>query len=162
MAKDIAIFAGTFDPITLGHVDLVKRASQLFNKVIVAVATNTKKTTLFDLKTRLDLNSEVLKSFNNVEVKAVNALLVDFAREQGASVFVRGLRAASDFEFELQMANMNRHLDSNIETIFLTAAEQFSFISSSLINEIAQFGGELSRFVPPAVERALKQKFQQR
>ena len=162
MAKDIAIFAGSFDPLTLGHVDLIKRAAKTFTKVIVGVATNTKKASLFDVSTRLALNTEVLQGLGNVEVKAIDTLLVNFAKAQGASILLRGLRAASDFEYELQMANMNRHLNPDIETVFLTSAEQFSFLSSSLIREVAQFGGDISKLVPTPVAKALQQKFQQR
>lgn len=153
------IFPGTFDPITNGHVDLVERASKMFAHVVVAVAENSRKGPHFDVATRVKLAQEVLKPIKNVEVCGFSTLLVDFVREKGAKAIIRGLRAVSDFEFEFQLANMNRRLASDIETLFLTPAEQFSFVSSSLVTEIAALGGDVSTFVPAAVLKLLNEKF---
>jgi len=151
-----AAYPGTFDPITNGHTDLVRRAAAIFDKVIVAVAANAGKTPLLPLDLRVDLAQRVLADLSNVEVTGYAELTVEFARKRGASVIVRGLRAVSDFEFEFQLANMNRHLAREIETVFLTPQEPFSFISSSLVREIAVLGGDVSQFVHPIVEEALK------
>lgn len=151
-----AAYPGTFDPITNGHTDLVRRAAGIFDKVIVAVAANAGKTPLLPLDLRVDLAQRVLADLSNVEVTGYAELTVEFARKRGASVIVRGLRAVSDFEFEFQLANMNRHLAREIETVFLTPQEPFSFISSSLVREIAVLGGDVSQFVHPIVEEALK------
>ncbi len=151
----IAVYPGTFDPFTNGHSDLVERATRLFDKVIVAIAANPGKTPLFDLQQRVDMASRVLSGLDNIEVCGFSDLLVDFARKRGANVILRGLRVVSDFEFEMQLASMNRHLASDIETLFLTPAEQYSFISSSLVKEIAQHGGDVSEFVHPDVAQQL-------
>lgn len=151
----IAVYPGTFDPFTNGHSDLVERAARLFDKVIVAVAANPGKTPLFDLAQRVAMVQEVLQDLPSVEVCGFSDLLVDLARKQQANVILRGLRVVSDFEFEMQLASMNRHLASDIETLFLTPAEQYSFISSSLVKEIAQHGGDVSEFVHPSVARQL-------
>jgi pantetheine-phosphate adenylyltransferase len=151
----IAVYPGTFDPFTNGHSDLVERATRLFDKVIVAIAANPGKTPLFDLQQRVDMASRVLSELDNIEVCGFSDLLVDFARKRGANVILRGLRVVSDFEFEMQLASMNRHLASDIETLFLTPAEQYSFISSSLVKEIAQHGGDVSEFVHPDVAQQL-------
>lgn len=153
------IFPGTFDPITNGHVDLIERAAKMFSKVIVAVAENIRKTSLFDIQTRVLLTREVLKPIKNVEVVGFSNLLVEFVRQQGARTIVRGLRAVSDFEYEFQLANMNRRLTPDVETLFLTPGEQFSFISSSLVKEIAQLHGDVSSFVHAIVAKALIEKF---
>lgn len=153
------IFPGTFDPITNGHVDLVERASKMFAQVVVAVAENARKQPHFDIATRVKLAQEVLKPIKNVEVCGFSTLLVDFVKEKGAKAIIRGLRAISDFEFEFQLANMNRRLASDIETLFLTPAEQFSFVSSSLVTEISALGGDVSTFVPAAVLKLLNEKF---
>lgn len=155
------IFPGTFDPITNGHVDLVERAAKMFSYVIVAVAENTRKKPNFDITTRVTLAKEVLKDIKNVEVKGFSDLLIHFAREQGAKAIIRGLRAVSDFEYEFQLANMNRRLRADIETLFLTPAEQYSFVSSSLVTEIAQLGGDVSSFVHESVVKAFQQKFRE-
>lgn len=160
MKEQTVIFPGTFDPITNGHQDLVERASSLCKHVVVAVAENTRKQPKFDLQTRVRLVKEVLSDLNNVEVCGFNTLLVDFAREKKAKAIIRGLRAVSDFEYEFQLANMNRRLVPDIETLFLTPAEQFSFISSSLVTEIASLGGDISAFVHPKVAQAIKMKFE--
>lgn len=154
--KRHAMYPGTFDPITNGHQDLVRRAAGIFDRVIVAIASNPNKAPLFSLDQRVDLARRVLADLPNVEVMGYSGLTVEFARKHGLSVVVRGLRAVSDFEFEFQLANMSRHLAREIETVFLTPQEQFTFISSSLIREIAVLGGETKEFVHPIVEAELK------
>jgi len=154
--KRHAMYPGTFDPITNGHQDLVRRAAGLFDRVIVAIASNPHKAPLFTLEQRVDLARRVLADLPNVEVMGYSGLTVEFARKHDLSVVVRGLRAVSDFEFEFQLANMSRHLAREIETVFLTPQEQFTFISSSLIREIAILGGETKEFVHPIVEAELK------
>ena len=160
MNEYTVIFPGTFDPITNGHFDLVERASKLCQHVVVAVAENARKQPKFDLTQRVELAQEVLKDLKNVEVVGFNTLLVDFAKERKAKAIIRGLRAVSDFEYEFQLANMNRRLVPDIETLFLTPAEQFSFISSSLVTEIAGLGGDIHAFVHPVVAKALQKKFE--
>jgi len=147
----IAVYPGTFDPITNGHSDLIERASGLFKKVIVAIAANPGKTPLFDLEHRVNMAKTVLAVYDNVEVCGFSELLVDFVHHQQANVILRGLRAVSDFEYEMQLASMNRHLAMDIETLFLTPSERNSFISSSLVREIAQHGGDVSEFVHQSV-----------
>jgi pantetheine-phosphate adenylyltransferase len=154
--KRHAMYPGTFDPITNGHQDLVRRAAGIFDRVIVAIASNPNKAPLFSLDQRVDLARRVLVDLPNVEVMGYSGLTVEFARKHGLSVVVRGLRAVSDFEFEFQLANMSRHLAREIETVFLTPQEQFTFISSSLIREIAVLGGETKEFVHPLVDAELK------
>jgi pantetheine-phosphate adenylyltransferase len=154
--KRHAMYPGTFDPITNGHQDLVRRAAGLFDRVVVAIASNPNKAPLFSLEQRVDLARKVLADMPNVEVMGYSGLTVEFARKHDLSVVVRGLRAVSDFEFEFQLANMSRHLAREIETVFLTPQEQFTFISSSLIREIAVLGGETKEFVHPIVEAELK------
>jgi pantetheine-phosphate adenylyltransferase len=154
--KRNAMYPGTFDPITNGHQDLVRRAAGIFDRVIVAIAANPNKAPLFTLDKRVDLARQVLADLPNVEVMGYSGLTVEFARKHDLSVVVRGLRAVSDFEFEFQLANMSRHLAREIETVFLTPQEQFTFISSSLIREIAVLGGETKEFVHPIVDAELK------
>ncbi len=154
--KRNAMYPGTFDPITNGHQDLVRRAAGIFDRVIVAIAANPNKAPLFTLDQRVDLARQVLADLPNVEVMGYSGLTVEFARKHDLSVVVRGLRAVSDFEFEFQLANMSRHLAREIETVFLTPQEQFTFISSSLIREIAVLGGETKEFVHPIVDAELK------
>ena len=154
--RRIAVYPGTFDPITNGHIDLVARAAPLFEKVIVGVATSQTKGPTLPLQLRVDLAREALANHANVEVRGFDSLLANFVREVGAGVLLRGLRAVSDFEYEFQMASMNRHLIPEVETLFLTPAEQYSFISSSLVREIARLGGDVSGFVTPAVAAALR------
>jgi pantetheine-phosphate adenylyltransferase len=156
--KRNAVYPGTFDPITNGHQDLVRRAAGIFDHVIVAIAANPYKTPMFPLETRVDLARQVLSELGNVQVLGYSGLTVDFARQHQGAVIVRGLRAVSDFEFEFQLANMSRHLDKNFETVFLTPKEQFTFISSTLVREIAVLGGDVRQFVHPIVEAALKQQ----
>ena len=150
-----AMYPGTFDPITLGHEDLVRRASRLFDKIVVAIAANPAKEPMFTLEERVELVSSSLADIDNVEVSGYEGLTVDFARENGLGVILRGLRAVSDFEYEFQLANMNRHLDENVETAFLTPPETSNFMSSSLVREICALGGDISEFVSPIVFEAL-------
>jgi pantetheine-phosphate adenylyltransferase len=153
-----AIYPGTFDPITNGHKDLVRRAAGIFDQVIVAIASNQGKTPMFTLEERVELAQRVLADIPNVAVEGYTGLTVDFARLRGVNIVVRGLRAVSDFEFEFQLANMTRHLEREIETVFLTPQEQFTFISSTLIREIAVYGGNVSEFVDPIVAAELRKK----
>ena len=153
-----AMYPGTFDPITLGHEDLVRRASRLFDKVVVAIAANPSKEPMFTLEERVELVSSSLADIDNVEVSGYEGLTVDFARDNGLGVILRGLRAVSDFEYEFQLANMNRHLDENVETAFLTPTETYNFISSSLVREICALGGDISEFVSPIVFEALTRR----
>jgi pantetheine-phosphate adenylyltransferase len=155
----IAIYPGTFDPITNGHSDLVQRASRLFDKVIVAIAAGgTGKQPVFSLDERINMATEVLQELGNVRVSGFDKLLVDFMQEQNATVIIRGLRAVSDFEYEFQLASMNRHLAENIETVFMTPAEEYSYISSSLVREVARLGGNVSPFVHEKVVAALSKR----
>ncbi len=154
----IAVYPGTFDPITAGHMDLIKRAARFYDRLVIAVADNRNKNTLFTLEERIALVEQVLEEFNNVEVRGFNTLLVDFVHEVGGNVLLRGLRAVSDFEYEFQLASMNRKLAPEIETMFMTPAEQYAFISSSLVKEVSVLGGDVSEFVHPAVSKALKKK----
>jgi pantetheine-phosphate adenylyltransferase len=151
-----AMYPGTFDPITNGHHDLVRRAASIFDHLIIAIAANPSKAPIFPLETRIKLAKKVLDDLPNVEVMGYAELTIDFARKNNVSVIVRGLRAVSDFEFEFQLSNMNRHLDRRIETVFMTPQEQFTFISSSLVREIALLGGDVHQFVHPSVEDELK------
>ncbi len=153
-----AIYPGTFDPLTNGHTDLVARASKLFDKVIVAVAINPGKKPVFSLEERVALAEQTLAEFGNVEVCGFEGLLVDVAKDNKADVILRGLRAVSDFEHEFQLASMNRKMQPDVETMFLTPSEQFSYISSSLVREIAELGGDVSDFVAPNVLAALRSK----
>ena len=158
MNKITAIYPGTFDPITNGHTDLVSRAAKLFDQVIVAVAETTSKTTTFTIDERVELAEEIFANADNVKVCSFNSLLVDFVQQHDAQVILRGLRAVSDFEYEFQLAGMNRHLAPGIETLFLTPAEQYSYLSSSLVKEIASLGGDVSKFVHAKVMAALNRR----
>lgn len=153
-----AIYPGTFDPITNGHSDLIERAARLFDHVIVAVAANPKKVPLLALEQRMALARQALAGLANVEVSGFDTLLADYAHVRGAQVILRGLRAVSDFEFEFQMAGMNRQLAPDIETLFLTPAEKYTYISSSLVKEVAALGGDVAAFVHPAVGAALSSR----
>ena len=157
--RHTAIYPGSFDPVTNGHLDLIGRASRLFDRLIVAVAHNDQKRPLFDAGERMSLLVQATRHFPAVEVTSFGGLLVDFARQSGAGVVVRGLRAFSDFEFEFQMALMNRRLHPELETCFLTPKEEFTYLSSRLVKEIARLGGEIAAFVPLHVATALRQKF---
>jgi pantetheine-phosphate adenylyltransferase len=153
-----AVYPGTFDPITLGHQDLVRRAAALFDRVVVGIAASEAKRPFFPLDERMRLAREVLKPYRNVTVEGFRGLLMDFVRAQKAQVILRGLRAVSDFEYEFQMAGMNRNLYPDVETVFLTPAEQYQFISATIVREIATLGGDVSKFVQPLVVRALAQR----
>jgi len=153
------VYPGTFDPITNGHIDLVERACKLFDEVIVAIASSEKKGPLFTLEERVDITQQVLSHLDNVEVCGFNVLLADFVAEKKAHGVLRGLRAVSDFEYEFQLANMNRALRPEMESLFLTPSEHLSYISSSLVREIAALGGDVSKFVHPLVQAGLNQKF---
>ena len=154
-----AMYPGTFDPITLGHEDFIRRVAKLYKNVVVAVAADTeKKTTMFSLEERVALAKEALSGFDNVKVKGYEGLTIDFAKANDLSIIVRGLRAVSDFEYEFQLASMNRHLSREIETVFLTPAEKYAFISSSLVREIATLDGDINNFVSKNVKDALLKK----
>ena len=152
------VYPGTFDPITMGHEDIVRRAASLFSEVIVAVASNPGKKPFFDLNERVEMASQVLKSCPNVKVVGFSGLLMQFVHDQGARVVIRGLRAASDFEYEFQLAGMNRKLHPEVESVFLTPSEQFMFISSSLVREVAILGGDVTQFVSPHIQKCIDTK----
>ena len=154
-----ALYPGTFDPITKGHTDLAERASKLFDRVVVAVAASNKKNPAFELEQRVELAREVLSPLPNVEVVGFSSLLAHFVKEVDANILLRGLRAVSDFEYEFQLANMNRQLAPQVESLFLTPSEKYSYISSTLVREIASLGGDISQFVHPAVHDALLKRY---
>lgn len=154
----VCIYPGTFDPITHGHLDVLERACRLFDKVIVAIAENRSKQPFFSTEQRLQLVNENLERFPSASVMVFEGLLIDFAKEQGASAIIRGLRAVSDFEFEFQMANMNRHLGPEIETILVMTKEGYNYTSSTLVKQVAEYGADVSQFVPENVYAALKAK----
>ena len=156
--KSSAVYPGTFDPMTRGHEDIVRRAASIFDRVVLAIAANPNKAPTFDIEQRVDLARGVLADLRNVEVMGYSGLTVEFARAHNLSVVVRGLRAVSDFEFEFQLANMGRHLQPDVETVFMVPKEQFTFISSPLVREIALLGGDISHFVHPLVEAAFKRR----
>ena len=153
------VYPGTFDPITNGHTDLIERACHLFDRVVVAIAEDTHKTPVFDTGQRVSMAREVLRHLPTVDVTPFSVLLVEFARNHKTPVIMRGLRAVSDFEFEFQLAGMNRRMAPDIETLFLTPAEQYAYLSSSLVRDIARLGGDVSAFVPPIVQAALRERF---
>ena len=155
-----AVYPGTFDPVTNGHLDLVGRAAPLFERLIVGVAESPAKRPALPLALRVELAKQALAGYANVEVRGFNGLLAHFVRDIGAGVLLRGLRAVSDFEYEFQLASMNRHLIPEVETLFLTPAEEYGFISSSLVREISRLGGDISAFVPLAVAQALQAEWQ--
>ncbi len=154
----IAVYPGTFDPITNGHLDVIKRALKIFDRLIVLVAHHPEKNTLFSVEERLEMIKEVLKDMKNVEVDAYDGLLVDYVKKKNAIAIIRGMRAVSDFEFEFQMALMNRHLYPDIEILFLFPDERYTYLSSSLIKEVISLGGDVSSFVPPSVLERLRRK----
>jgi pantetheine-phosphate adenylyltransferase len=154
-----AIYPGSFDPVTNGHLDVVERARKLFDEVIVAVALNDEKQPLFSLNERLDMLKESVGRIDNVRIAQFDGLLVEFARAEQAAAVIRGLRAVSDFEFEFQMALMNRKLEGSVETIFLMPKEEYTYLSSRLVKEVARLGGDVSKFVPAVVAAALGKKF---
>ncbi|KQZ59962.1 MULTISPECIES: pantetheine-phosphate adenylyltransferase [unclassified Lysobacter] len=156
----IAVYPGTFDPITNGHIDLVDRAAPLFERLIIGVAASPGKGPALPLELRVDLARQAVSHHKHIEVRGFDCLLAHFVAEVGGGVLLRGLRAVSDFEYEFQLASMNRHLIPEVETLFLTPAEQYGFISSSLVREIARLGGDVSGFVPPAVAEALQAEWQ--
>jgi pantetheine-phosphate adenylyltransferase len=153
-----AMYPGTFDPVTNGHVDLVRRAAKLFDRVVVAVAASPNKTPMFTLEERINMARTALADAPNITVDGYGGLTVDYVREHGLKVIIRGLRAVSDFEYEFQLATMNRHLRSEVETVFLTPAEEYTFVSSTFVREIGLLGGDISPFVPPGVAAALARK----
>jgi len=153
-----AVYPGTFDPMTLGHQDLIARASRLFERLIVAVAAGHHKRTMFSIAERMDIATELARPYANVEVLAFRGLLRDFVVGHGAKVVVRGLRAVSDFEYEFQMAGMNRQLMPEVETVFMTPSDQYQFVSGTFVREIASLGGDVSKFVAPSVLRRLKER----
>jgi len=157
----IAVYPGTFDPLTRGHEDLVRRACKLFDRVVVGIAESRSKRPFFELEERIEIAREVLVAYPNVEVYGFDCLLMDFLREHHSKVILRGLRAVSDFEYEFQMAGMNRNLYPDVETVFLTPAEQHMFISATMVREIASLGGDVSKFVQPQVNERLTKKIQQ-
>jgi pantetheine-phosphate adenylyltransferase len=159
MMKIAAMYPGTFDPITRGHEDLVRRCVRLFDRVVVAIAASPRKEPLFALDERVELARDVFRDLREVSVTGYDGLTVDFAREHGLKAIIRGLRAVSDFEYEFQLASMNRHLTEAVETVFLTPTERFMFVSSTLVREIAQFGGDIEPFVHPHVAERLREKF---
>ena len=154
----IAVYPGSFDPITLGHLDIVERSKGLFSKVIIAVLRNPQKEALFSLEERVEMTREVCRVYPEVDVQAFDGLLVDFAEQTGARAIIRGLRAPTDFEYELQMALMNRRLNEGVETLFMVPRETHTFVSSSLAKEIASLGGSVEGLVPPLIEERLREK----
>jgi pantetheine-phosphate adenylyltransferase len=157
-AARVAIYPGSFDPITNGHVDILRRALLLFDRVIVAVATNVRKQTLFTVEERADMIRASVGEEARVEIDSFSGLLVDYAKKRGAGVLIRGLRAIADFEYEFQFAHMNRHLAPDVETVFLMTSDESFYVSSSLVKEVAAMGGDITRIAPPAVVQALKKK----
>jgi pantetheine-phosphate adenylyltransferase len=157
--KHIAVYPGTFDPVTNGHIDLVERSLRIFDEVVVAIAVNPKKAPLFSLEERIAMFREVTSKYRNVVIEGFDGLLVDYVKKKKAIGIIRGLRAVSDFEYEMQMALMNRRLDSNIETVFLMPNEAYSFITSTIVREAASYGGDVSSLVPKVVVEKLKKKF---
>ena len=153
-----AVYPGTFDPMTMGHVDLVKRASKLFDSVIIAIASSDSKKPMFSLDERIEIGNKIFADDPKVEVVGFSGLLVNFAKDNDANILIRGLRVVADFEYEFQLANMNRAMSPEIESVFLTPKEEYSYISSSLVKEIATMGGDVTRFVDPVTLEALNQK----
>ena len=162
MKRKIAIVPGSFDPITYGHIDIIKRSAQLFDEVIVAILVNPDKKYLFTLEEREEMINESIKDFKNVKVDSFSGLLVNYAKKVDSTVIVRGLRAVSDFEYEMQLTFMNKALDDNIETLYMMANKQYSFISSSIVKGVSGFGADLSKFVPKHVEERLEKKVKER
>ena len=158
----IAVVPGSFDPLTNGHLDIIKRAARVFGDVRVAIMNNSSKNSLFTAEERVNLIAEVTATMPNVKVESSSGLLIDYAESVGASAIVRGLRAVSDFEYEMQITSMNRYLDESIETFFIMTNNQYSFLSSSIVKEAAKYGGSISGLVPPQVEAALKKKYELR
>jgi len=157
--KHIAVYPGTFDPVTSGHIDLVERSLRIFDEVIIAIAANPKKSPLFSLEERIAMFLQVTGKYRNITIEGFDGLLVDYVKKKKAVAIIRGLRAVSDFEYEMQMALMNRRLDNAIETVFMMPSEEYSFITSTIVKEAASYGGDVSSLVPLAVVEKLKQKF---
>lgn len=157
----LAIYPGTFDPVTNGHLDIVERAAMLFDQVVVAVTTNSAKNPMFSVAERLEMFREVTQHFSNVRVESFSGLLVEYAAGRGASVLIRGLRAISDFEYESQMALINRKISHGMDTVFLTANEKYTYLNSTIVKEVARFGGDVTCFVPAAVNERIRQKLAQ-
>lgn len=155
----IGIYAGSFDPVTRGHKDIIKRSSKIFDKVIVAVLINNSKTSLFTVEEKLEMLKDTTKEFSNIEIKSFNGLLIDFAKMENANAIIRGLRAVTDFEFELSLAQTNRVLYPDIDTVFLTTSLEYAYLSSSVVKEVASYKGDVTKFVEPFVEEKVKQKF---
>jgi len=156
----IAIYPGTFDPITLGHIDIIRRGSKLFDQVVVTIAINQSKMPLFTIDERIEMINDAINDFSNVSVEKFDGLLVNFATQQNASVIIRGLRAVSDFEYEFQMALMNKHLQNDITTVFLMPNEKYTYLNSTIVKDVAKFGGNFDKFVTKFVAEKLVQKFQ--
>lgn len=154
----VVIYPGSFDPVTYGHIDIIKRCAKKFDKVIVSVLNNNSKKNMFTVDERIALLKKALEKYDNVEIDSFNGLLIDYARKKNCSLIVRGLRAVSDFEYEMQMALVNKKLAKDIETIYMVAQGEYSYLSSSIVKEVATFGGDISCFVPKVVEKALKEK----
>lgn len=157
----IAVYPGSFDPVTYGHLDIIKRSIRVFDKLIIGVLINSEKNPMFSTEERVEFLLEATKGMDNVEVKSFSGLLVDFARENQADITVRGLRAVTDFEYELQIAQINNKLDSNLDTMFFTTSTEYAYLSSTIVREIASYHGDISELVPPYVEEKLKQKFRE-
>ena len=158
----IAVYPGSFDPVTYGHLDIIKRSIRVFDKLVIGILLNSEKNPLFSMEERVEFLTEATKDMENVEVKSFSGLLVDFARENNADITVRGLRAVTDFEYELQIAQINNKLDSNLDTMFFTTSTEYAYLSSTIVREIASYHGDVSELVPPYVEQMLKQKFRER
>ena len=158
----IAVYPGSFDPVTYGHLDIIKRSISVFDKLVIGILLNSEKNPLFSMEERVEFLTEATKDMENVEVKSFSGLLVDFARENNADITVRGLRAVTDFEYELQIAQINNKLDSNLDTMFFTTSTEYAYLSSTIVREIASYHGDVSELVPPYVEQKLKQKFRER
>ncbi|MFC7685526.1 pantetheine-phosphate adenylyltransferase [Ureibacillus sp. GCM10028918] len=159
MSEKIAVVPGSFDPITNGHLDIIKRAADVFDTIYVAVLNNSSKKPLFSIEERIELISEVTKDIPNIRIESSSGLLIDYARAKNAKAIVRGLRAISDFEYEMQITSMNKFLNEAIETFFIMTKNQYSFLSSSIVKEVAQYGGTVTGLVPEIVEKALLEKF---
>jgi pantetheine-phosphate adenylyltransferase len=159
MLKHIAVYPGTFDPVTNGHLDLVERSLSIFGELVIAVAANPKKKPIFSLEERIGMFREITTNFKNVSIEGFDGLLIDYVKRKKAAAIIRGLRAVSDFEYEMQMALANRRLDSTIETVFMMPSETYSFITSTIVKEMASYGGDVSTLVPPNVLARLKKKF---
>ena len=158
----IAVYPGSFDPVTYGHLDIIKRSIRVFDKLVIGILLNSEKNPLFSMEERVEFLMEATKDMENVEVKSFSGMLVDFARENNADITVRGLRAVTDFEYELQIAQINNKLDSNLDTMFFTTSTEYAYLSSTIVREIASYHGDVSELVPPYVEQKLKQKFRER